>query len=240
MGHTNSTPNYGLPQFLGTDKPAWLSDVNQAYSDIDTGIYTAQAAADGAQNTADSAVGGVATVNTRVDGVQNQLNTVSTQASNTAATVGTHTTQIGSLSNSVNTINGRLGNTDISSIGDGTVTGALDALNQGGGGSGLSDVLIADGSGATAAAQLASLQTAFNNMTTAEKRDAYLDVLGNHVNISSGNGVYVLVSTGGTTEGFLSITNAKLYTRDTAVGGAPGNLTDASSAAITMSLRTLR
>ena len=38
MSHTNSTTNYGLPQFVTTDKPFWLTDVNQAYSDIDTAM----------------------------------------------------------------------------------------------------------------------------------------------------------------------------------------------------------
>lgn len=35
MAHTNSTTNYELPQFIGTDKPAWLSDFNGAMNTID-------------------------------------------------------------------------------------------------------------------------------------------------------------------------------------------------------------
>ena len=35
MSHTNSTTNYGLPQFLSSDKPAWMADINVAMSDID-------------------------------------------------------------------------------------------------------------------------------------------------------------------------------------------------------------
>lgn len=35
MAHTNSTSNYHLPQFVGSDKPAWLTDVNGAMADID-------------------------------------------------------------------------------------------------------------------------------------------------------------------------------------------------------------
>ena len=46
MSHTNSTTNYGLPQFLTGDKPAWLTDVNNAYADIDGAIYAAQSKAD--------------------------------------------------------------------------------------------------------------------------------------------------------------------------------------------------
>lgn len=38
MGHTNITPNYSLPQFIDSDKPAWLDDVNLAYSTIDTAL----------------------------------------------------------------------------------------------------------------------------------------------------------------------------------------------------------
>lgn len=35
MSATNSTTNYNLPQFISTDKPTWLSDVNGALSTID-------------------------------------------------------------------------------------------------------------------------------------------------------------------------------------------------------------
>ena len=38
MSHTNSTPNYGLPEFLSSDKPAWMTDINVAFSDIDTAM----------------------------------------------------------------------------------------------------------------------------------------------------------------------------------------------------------
>lgn len=55
MSHTNSTPNYNLPQFVTTDKPAWLTDINNAFSAIDTGIDAAKDAADAAQSDATSA-----------------------------------------------------------------------------------------------------------------------------------------------------------------------------------------
>lgn len=47
MSHTNSTTNYHLPQFESTDKPAWLTDVNDAMTAIDNGIAAAQSTADG-------------------------------------------------------------------------------------------------------------------------------------------------------------------------------------------------
>lgn len=46
MSHTNSTTNYGLPQFLTGDKPAWLTDINNAFSDIDIAVFNAQTKAD--------------------------------------------------------------------------------------------------------------------------------------------------------------------------------------------------
>lgn len=56
MSHTNSTANYNLPQFITTDKPAWLTDINGAFSAIDTGIDAAKDAADNAQSDATQAL----------------------------------------------------------------------------------------------------------------------------------------------------------------------------------------
>ena len=55
MSHTNSTTNYNLPQFVTTDKPAWLTDINGAFSAIDTAIDAAKDAADAAQTDATQA-----------------------------------------------------------------------------------------------------------------------------------------------------------------------------------------
>ena len=56
MGHTNSTTNYNLPQFMTTDKPAWLTDINGAFNAIDTGMHNAQTKADTADNNATQAL----------------------------------------------------------------------------------------------------------------------------------------------------------------------------------------
>ena len=56
MAHTNSTTNYGLPQFVPTDKPAWLTDVNGAFYTIDTAIDAAKDTADNAQGDATQAL----------------------------------------------------------------------------------------------------------------------------------------------------------------------------------------
>lgn len=67
MASTNKTTNYELSQFLGTDKPAWLSDYNTDMSKIDAGIHTAQTTASGADGKADSnatAIGTLANLTT--------------------------------------------------------------------------------------------------------------------------------------------------------------------------------
>lgn len=46
---TNSTPNYGLPLFVASDKPAWLVDWNNTMTEIDTKL---KEIADAGDNTA--------------------------------------------------------------------------------------------------------------------------------------------------------------------------------------------
>ena len=60
---TNKTPNYDLPQWIATDKPTFLSDLNGAYLQIDTVLKANSVKADdavttatSAKNTADSAI----------------------------------------------------------------------------------------------------------------------------------------------------------------------------------------
>jgi hypothetical protein len=39
MGATNTTPNFGLPQFVDGDKPTWRGDINGAFNDIDDALF---------------------------------------------------------------------------------------------------------------------------------------------------------------------------------------------------------
>ena len=93
MGHTNQTANYNLPQFVGTDKPSWLGDINDAFAAIDTAIAAAASEASTADGKADAL----------------------------GTTVSGHTTQIGTLQNTV-TSQGNTLNTVTSLIGNGTPT----------------------------------------------------------------------------------------------------------------------
>lgn len=67
MASTNKTTNYELSQFLGTDKPAWLSDYNQDMTKIDTQMKAnadAATAAAGSASSANTAVGTLANLTT--------------------------------------------------------------------------------------------------------------------------------------------------------------------------------
>lgn len=232
MGSTNKTAHYELPQFVANDKPSWLGDVNEAMEAIDTGIYGAKSSADGAQQTANNAVAGVASAGTRMDGIQTQLDTVATQANQTATTVAGHTSSIATNSANINTLNSRMGSTDISSIGDGTVTGAIDALAEGGAGG--AKTLRASGTANTAvSAQLAELENAFNALTTEEKLNSVIvsDTVINTASDTAGKYVSTAVTGSGIFVTELSIAN---HTRH---GGAPGSITDTSSTVIAYGLK---
>ena len=98
MSATNSTTNYALSQFLGTDKPAWLSDYNADMGKIDaqmklnadaataaTGASTANASAIGTLSNLTttaktSLVAAVNEVDSHADTAQSTANTASTTA----------------------------------------------------------------------------------------------------------------------------------------------------------------
>lgn len=101
MSHTNSTANYKLPQFLSTDKPAWIADINPAMLAIDenlkvasdnassglaqaeSAMQTATAAnelAGEANDTATSALTKATNAETSITDVSNKLNTKSVPA----------------------------------------------------------------------------------------------------------------------------------------------------------------
>lgn len=92
MSFTNQTTHYGLPQWIGTDKPTYLIDQNNAYQKIDTEIYNANATASEAMTNADSATGKVSgaieTANNALD-VANGAVTTANQATTIANNANT-------------------------------------------------------------------------------------------------------------------------------------------------------
>lgn len=100
MSHTNSTTNYNLPQFVGTDKPAWLTDINGAFSSIDTAIKSAKDTADTGSANATSALNKIGdlttlttTAKTDVVAAVNEIKTDAGTAQSTANAAGTAANQ---------------------------------------------------------------------------------------------------------------------------------------------------
>ena len=100
MSSTNKTTNYELSQFLGTDKPAWLSDYNADMSKIDTQMKLNNTAATAAQGTATSAanaLGDVTSLETTdkssAVAAINEVNTEAATAQQTANTANTNATK---------------------------------------------------------------------------------------------------------------------------------------------------
>ena len=116
MSSTNKTSNLQLSQFIATDTPTWLVDYNGDMEKIDAGVGRVEELAETASTQAVGVASGLQTTNQTVTTLSGQVANVQNQANTTSA--------------SVNGINQRLGNTDISGIGDGTITGAISTQNS--------------------------------------------------------------------------------------------------------------
>lgn len=133
MSHTNTTANYNLPQFVGTDKPSWLTDVNGAMSSIDTQM---KANADANTTTAGdlttlagrvtTAEGNIATQGSTLQTVSNVASTASataTNAQNTANDLARYLTLTTFASSTVSSNNGNITDNNVMNAtnADGTV-----------------------------------------------------------------------------------------------------------------------
>ena len=81
MAHTNSTANYELSQFLGTDKPAWLVDYNGDMLKIDTALKAnADAEAESAEDIQDlqDAIGSQGLTG-RITDIENDIGDIKTE-----------------------------------------------------------------------------------------------------------------------------------------------------------------
>lgn len=76
MSHTNKTPNYELPQFIGTDKASWLGDLNPAFLAIDTGMQANKVSA----QTAEVSAGEASALAQSANSVANSANSSANQA----------------------------------------------------------------------------------------------------------------------------------------------------------------
>ncbi len=113
MSATNSTPILNLPLFIGTDKPAWLTDWNGAMNTIDTAIASLQTAESGTATSLASLAQSVEALSGTVSQHTTAIQTVTTA---TAGNTG-----------SINTINSLIGNGEPTTE-DKTIIGAINEI----------------------------------------------------------------------------------------------------------------
>lgn len=101
FGHTNSTQYYELPQFVGTDKPQWLTDINQGFLAIDTAIHSAYALASLTSTNVGDLTDLTTTVKTdlvsSINEVNGGLGDLSSIVAGHTTAIGNNTTAIGNL-----------------------------------------------------------------------------------------------------------------------------------------------
>ena len=113
MASTNKTTNYELSQFLGSDKPAWLSDYNSDMNKIDTQMKAnadAATAAGGTASSAATAIGDLTNLSTTVktsvvaaiNEVDSNADTAQNTANNAVATGTSNTAKINALDSYLN------------------------------------------------------------------------------------------------------------------------------------------
>lgn len=93
MSSTNKTPNYGLPQYIGTDKPTYLGDFNDAMGIIDKGMNDNKNAAGEGSNKMDEANARIGDAEESLTETQNQVDSISGLAETIEAKVQTALTQ---------------------------------------------------------------------------------------------------------------------------------------------------
>ena len=94
MSHTNSTTHYNLPQFVGTDTPGWLTDVNSAMSSIDNAIFARQQESVSNSDAITANTAAISGLTTRMDSAEQNI-------TDTGAQVSAHTASIATLQGQV-------------------------------------------------------------------------------------------------------------------------------------------
>lgn len=107
FAHTNATTNYELPQFVGTDKPTWLGDFNEAMSDIDTGMHENATAISTMQTDVNNAVSTASQASQNVTTLTGTVNTLSSTVSSVQTTANNASQTASSALNTANTANGK-------------------------------------------------------------------------------------------------------------------------------------
>lgn len=104
MSSTNKTTHYDLPQWIGTDKPTFLGDLNGAFATIDTQLYTAVTNAKNANTNASSAAGAVSDMQDDVNNLTTWQTTASSAISGLQNSVNGLTPTVSPVTNMFNSL----------------------------------------------------------------------------------------------------------------------------------------
>jgi len=113
MSATNSTPIINLPLFIGSDKPAWLTDWNGAMNIIDAAIANLQTAESGTA--------------TSLASLAQSVEALSGTVSQHTTSLQTLTSAVSGNTGSINTINSLIGNGEPTTT-DKTIIGAINEI----------------------------------------------------------------------------------------------------------------
>lgn len=113
MSFTNQTTNYGLPQWIGTDKPTYLVDQNGAYATIDAELYNANSNAATALSSAASAVEVAGTASTNAQTAIDSAATANTNANSALVNSNTAITDAANALSRVQTVESTVNNLNV-------------------------------------------------------------------------------------------------------------------------------
>ena len=113
MSATNTTTNYSLPLFIGTDKPAWLVDWNSAMTNIDSQMKVNATA--------------ILANETAISGLSTTVSAHTTSISTISGQISTLTTGLNTAQGNINTINSLIGNGEPTTT-DKTLIGAINEI----------------------------------------------------------------------------------------------------------------
>lgn len=141
MGATNATTNYGLPLFIETDKPGWLTDWNTTMTKLDQVIKSVEDQdIDVTQEIQDlqDTVGKPAGTDPDTDpstGIFADLDTLQAAINHTAANTATNTSNITKNTTEINALDSRVesleeGGSNITFLPTTNTSPAVNALNQ--------------------------------------------------------------------------------------------------------------
>ena len=127
FAHTNKTANYDLPQFVGTDKPTWLGDFNEAMSDIDAGMHKNASDIASMQSDVASATQAASKASQDVTTLTGTVNTLSGTVTSVQTTANNASQTASSALNTANTANGKA-DTNASAIS--TINSTISSLSD--------------------------------------------------------------------------------------------------------------